>query len=82
MAIDRNEYGEQRAAPSRCLNKANLVWTGTLADGTRDDDVGAHWSGAGASGLMGNFSANDATWTHCDVFACGTAGHLYCLEVR
>lgn len=81
VPIDRDEFGDQVAAPGLCVSKQNIVWTGTLGDGTRDDDVCNNWSLVGMNGLMGNFSATDLTWTNCEVFDCETPGHLYCIEV-
>ncbi|MFT4040541.1 MAG: DUF1554 domain-containing protein [Thermomicrobiales bacterium] len=76
-AIDRTELGDIAAAS---------VWTGTFSDGDVSTDTCAGWTSNNISnsGLFGNASAIDPTWTGSRtstvVFGCNTSFSLYCFE--
>lgn len=59
------------------------VWTGTLADGTKDTDNCSDWGTnlVGTSGTVGNAATTDGTWTDDGTATCDTPAHLICIQV-
>jgi hypothetical protein len=74
-AIDRDEDGTYTTSVE--------VWTGSLADGTRELDNCTNWTTAssGTSGDIGNNGNVDAKWLEmASASTCNNSKHLYCIS--